>query len=134
MNNRIDILKASRSKIKLWIEEFLENQDLKLNKKSRFRLKLILTEMMGNAFCHGNKGIDESTIKVEWNLNDRMISISIKDEGDGFDFNTILQSGFQPEYSRGRGIFMVNQMVHELMFLEDGSKVVFRVDLDDLSE
>ena len=134
MNNRIDILKASRSKIKLCIEEFLENQDLKLNKKSRFRLKLILTEMMGNAFCHGNKGIDESTIKVEWNLNDRMISISIKDEGDGFDFNNILESGFKKEDSRGRGIFMVNQMVHELMFLEDGSKVVFRVDLDDLSE
>lgn len=134
MNSRIDILKASRDKIKLWIEEFLENQDLKLNKKSRFRLKLILTEMMGNAFCHGNKGTDESTIKVEWDLNDRIISISIKDEGAGFDFKNVLESELKKEDSRGRGIFMVKQMVDELIFLEDGSKVVFRVDLDDLSE
>lgn len=134
MNSRIDILKASRNKIKLWIEEFLENQDLKLNKKSRFRLKLILTEMMGNSFCHGNKGIDESTIKVEWDLNDRIISISIKDEGSGFDFKNVLGSELKKEDSRGRGIFMVKQMVDELTFLEGGSKVAFRVDLDDLSE
>jgi CheY-like chemotaxis protein len=58
--------------------------------------------------------------------NDQLkIKISIEDSGDGFDINKVLNNSHHPNQVAlcGRGIFLVNELCHSLVYSEPGNKV-----------
>ena len=48
-------------------------------------IAISVSELVNNAMLHGNKAAQDKWVTVKISLNDRKVSISVKDEGGGFD-------------------------------------------------
>jgi serine/threonine-protein kinase RsbW len=89
------------------------------------KISLSVIEAVNNAILYGNK-LDASKyvhFSVE-EVNDRLY-VSIKDEGDGFDFMNLPDPTLPSnvEKDTGRGLFLMKILSDELIFEDDGSKV-----------
>ncbi|MCX8482278.1 MAG: ATP-binding protein [Crocinitomicaceae bacterium] len=86
---------------------------------------IAVTEAVNNAVIHGNQYNAKIDIDVEvLDVNDRLC-FSIKDKGNGFDFDN-LPDPTAPENiekENGRGIFLIKNLADELVF-DDGGRVV----------
>lgn len=86
---------------------------------------IAVTEAVNNAVIHGNQYNAKIDIDVEvLDVNDRLC-FSIKDKGNGFDFDN-LPDPTAPENiekENGRGIFLIKNLADELVF-DDGGRVI----------
>ena len=90
-----------------------------------------LTEAVNNAIYHGNKANPNKSIDISFKSHPDRVSFSVKDEGVGFNFNT-LPDPTNPENiekPNGRGVFLMRNLADKVYFEDNGSKVVldFRV-------
>ena len=85
-----------------------------------------LNEMCTNAIEHGNKKDKNKNVYVECQVYKDRISISIMDEGAGFDPDATLDFLEDADIYRlrGRGLIITRQMMDEVSYEEDGKKVV----------
>ena len=88
---------------------------------------LILDELLRNAILHGNKNDKSKIVKVEVEIDHTSFSLSIIDEGKGFNFNKVLNDIITkpPDYksNHGRGILLVKKYSSELIYSLNGKKV-----------
>jgi serine/threonine-protein kinase RsbW len=89
-------------------------------------IELALTEALANAVVHGAKG--DATKTVECDVvckEDQSMLIVVRDPGSGFDPNKIPSPvGGESLYSdHGRGIFLINQLMDEVKFLNNGTEI-----------
>jgi serine/threonine-protein kinase RsbW len=86
---------------------------------------IAVTEAVNNAVIHGNQYNSNVDIDVEvLDLDDRLC-FSIKDKGNGFDFDN-LPDPTAPENlekENGRGIFLIKNLADDLVF-DEGGRVV----------
>ena len=86
---------------------------------------LSMSEAVSNSIVHGNKVNSQKQIVVEFSFDDRILEISVADEGDGFDFmnvpDPILENNLKKE--SGRGIFLMRSCADRVVFDLNGSKV-----------
>lgn len=86
---------------------------------------IAVTEAVNNAVIHGNQFNSNVDIDVEvLDLDDRLC-FSIKDKGNGFDFDN-LPDPTAPENiekENGRGIFLIKNLADDLVF-DEGGRVV----------
>ncbi|WP_138430584.1 ATP-binding protein [Fodinibius saliphilus] len=110
--------------LKTWAD--LEEEDFN-------RILLTLSEAVNNAIVHGNEQDPDKNTYINVKLNDRTLSISIRDEGDGFDPSdtpdplkeeNLLNEG-------GRGIYLMEQYADEIQFNDEGREVSVIFYLDD---
>ncbi|NPA34846.1 MAG: ATP-binding protein [Chlorobi bacterium] len=83
-------------------------------------------EAMNNAIKHGNKEDPNKRVKVRVSLSeDDHAVLEIEDEGNGFDYETVLkQSGvIDIEAESGRGIFLMQKMADDIEFFNGGRGV-----------
>ena len=73
------------------------------------KMKIILTELFANAIYHGNKGDHSKKVTVGHAIDKNKVTISIMDEGDGFDPSKIPDPTLPENLVKdcGRGIFIV---------------------------
>lgn len=86
---------------------------------------IAVTEAVNNAVIHGNQYNAQAEIDVEVIDIDDRLCFSIKDKGNGFDFDN-LPDPTAPENiekENGRGIFLIRNLSDELVF-DDGGRVV----------
>lgn len=80
-------------------------------------LKTAVAEACTNAIEHGNRGRPHARIIVTMNYEGGILSVSVVDEGEGIkefpEKPDILQ---KPQTLRGRGIFLIKQLVDEVEF------------------
>ncbi|PLX19459.1 MAG: hypothetical protein C0601_01745 [Candidatus Muiribacterium halophilum] len=85
-----------------------------------------LNEMCTNAIEHGNKKDKNKNVYVECKVYKDRITISIMDEGTGFDPDATMDFLEDADIFRlrGRGLIITKKMMDEVSYEEDGKKVV----------
>ena len=93
---------------------------------SASEIETALREALANAVVHGNGENPRKRVYVYCRCYmDGEVSITVRDEGRGFDKNTV-PDPTTPEnrlLTRGRGIYLMEALMHEVSF-EDGGAVV----------
>lgn len=91
-----------------------------------------LTEAVNNAIQYGSKGDPEKQIEITFKVKDNILCFTVKDQGDGFDFNHI-PDPTDPrniEKPTGRGIFLMKHLADKVSFEENGTKVILEFKLN----
>ncbi|MDP4175567.1 MAG: ATP-binding protein [Bacteroidota bacterium] len=117
------------------VEEFLENISLEINlDKSRINnLLLSVNEAISNAMLHGNRSDINKKVRISVDIDEKTLSISIKDEGEGFDPERI-PDPTSPENifkDSGRGLYIMRTCIDDMQYIfhEDGTELVLIINL-----
>ena len=91
-------------------------------------VELALEEALNNAAVHGNRMDPEKLVQVLCRCDRKGISIVVKDQGQGFDPNTV-PDPLSPENlsaDHGRGIWLIRAAMDEVSFENRGTEVHMR--------
>ncbi len=83
---------------------------------------IAVTEAVNNAINHGNKLNPDKKVDVDLTVDNGSLVFKIKDEGEGFDYDT-LPDPTDPENLEkisGRGVFLMKNLADEVTFEDDG--------------
>ncbi|MBN2383446.1 response regulator [bacterium] len=91
-------------------------------------LTICLDELLMNAYIHGHSEDISKMITLETRFSHETLSISIKDQGPGFDHREFLEEirSLQPVTLKKKGLFIIQNIVEELFFNESGNEVTIR--------
>lgn len=95
-----------------------------------FALRLAMDEALVNAIIHGNKNQETKVVRVKAVFENDKISVSIQDEGSGFDRSKLYDPRQEPflHQTHGRGVFLIRQFASDVFFNESGNQITFVVD------
>ena len=109
------------------VESLIDNicSKLKVNEDAYGNILIAVTEAVNNAIQHGNKF--DVNLNVDVLVGDKQTDFcfSVKDYGDGFNFND-LPDPTAPENiekENGRGIFLMRSLAEEVEFEDKGTNV-----------
>jgi len=111
------------------LESFIEDICYEYNIINSYysNIQLALNEAYINAKVHGNGNRPDSMIDISFFSDVKGLHFVVKDEGDGFDYQKYIDSGFEslPEADGEgqRGILVIKLLVDELNFYDQGSTV-----------
>jgi len=90
-------------------------------------VEIALREALANAIIHGNHEDRQKHVHVTCRCGPDEVSIAVKDEGNGFDINTVPDPTVRENIGsvHGRGILMIKALMDEVRFEEGG--VVLRM-------
>jgi serine/threonine-protein kinase RsbW len=91
-------------------------------------VEIALREALANAIIHGNHEDRRKHVHVTCRCEPDEVSIAVKDEGSGFDINTVPDPTTRKniEAAHGRGILMMKSLMDEVSFEEGGVVVHMR--------
>lgn len=99
------------------------------------RILLALSEAVNNAIIHGNKESPDKKVVVISRLDseNRTLTISVEDEGDGFDPKEIPDPLSEENLLNegGRGVYLIEQYADNLEFSKNGTKATITFYLED---
>jgi len=90
--------------------------------------KICIFEMITNAILHGNNNEPSKKAVVFYKITPVSASMSVIDEGDGFDYNN-LPDPLSPENrmkDHGRGVFLMRHYFDEVLFNTKGNRILGR--------
>ncbi|MDL2231200.1 ATP-binding protein [Porphyromonadaceae bacterium OttesenSCG-928-L07] len=90
------------------------------------KISLPVVEAVNNAILSGNKQNAEKYVTIEaWKEEDKFF-ISVEDEGEGFDYMNIPDPTLPDNLEKvtGRGLFVMKMLSDEMIFENNGSKVI----------
>ena len=86
-----------------------------------------LIECVKNGIVHGNKMDENKKIVVDFQVKESKLSFTVADEGQGFDYETLLN---QRDTDSGKsGLFIVTQLAEEVEFLQNGSQISYKINV-----
>lgn len=93
--------------------------------KSLWQIQLAVTEAFTNAVVHGNKNDQSKNVEIELLFEKDLVKISILDEGTGFKIPDLKEYKLNDDIyaSSGRGIFLMNSYMDELLFNDKGNRI-----------
>jgi serine/threonine-protein kinase RsbW len=92
-------------------------------------IEMALHEALANAVIHGNGENPGKRVYVDCRCYmDGEVSITVRDEGRGFDSNAVLDPTFLENllFTHGRGIYLIKTLMDEVSFEEGGAVVMMR--------
>jgi len=96
---------------------------------SEVDIEIALGEALMNAVVHGNHEAPEKTVDVTCRCGaDGAVDITIRDQGDGFDWQAVTDPTLPENIHRahGRGIYLMRRLMDEVWFGRGGSVVCIR--------
>ena len=89
------------------------------------KISISVDELLNNALIHGNDLDESKKINVQLVFEHGKFSLSVEDEGNGFDYKELVNDFTENSQSlpTKRGLFIVNYLMDELTFNEKGNKV-----------
>ena len=91
-------------------------QTLGLDDDTQHYVGVAIRECVINAIKHGNRNDSNKHVFVEFSIADRVLSIRVRDQGEGFDPDT-LADPLAPENllkASGRGIFLIRSFMDDV--------------------
>ena len=90
-----------------------------------FDIRLALEEALVNAVKYGNKCDRNKKVSVRTFIDEAAVTIEVKDEGEGFDFEHIADPTEDNNIEKlsGRGVFLIKNIMDEVHFFDKGSKI-----------
>ena len=92
-------------------------------------IEMALDEALANAVIHGNGDNSGKRVYVTCRCYmDGEVSITVRDEGRGFDPSVLVDPTFQENLliTHGRGIYLMKTLMDEVSFEEGGAVVMMR--------
>jgi serine/threonine-protein kinase RsbW len=92
-------------------------------------IELALTEALANAVVHGARGDPKKIVECDVACDEaRGMLIVVRDPGTGFDPNAIPSPvmGENIYSNHGRGIFLINELMDEVQFHNNGKEIHMR--------
>jgi serine/threonine-protein kinase RsbW len=96
---------------------------------SEIDIEMALLEALANAVIHGNGDSSRKSVYVTCRCYmDGEVAITVRDEGKGFDSNTVPDPTFLENllFTHGRGIYLMRTLMDEVSFEEGGVVVMMR--------
>lgn len=116
-------------------EEYILNiaREVNLNQDRFNYLTLAFSEAAANSIVHGNKSDKNKTVTITVKVEDDKMTISLKDQGDGFNVDEV-PDPTAPENilkDHGRGIHIMKSFLQELkyVFTPEGTETILVVSL-----
>lgn len=88
-----------------------------------YNVMIAVTEAVNNAIVHGNKLSPDKNVSFNIEANENFITITIEDEGEGFDPNKV-EDCLKPENllkDGGRGVFLIKELMDEVTITNTGN-------------
>lgn len=91
-----------------------------------FAVKLAIEESLINAMKHGNKFDPRRSVTVHYEVDERRVRISVKDQGKGFDPSGVPDPTADENLAKpnGRGIMLMRAYMDEVTYSECGTEVI----------
>jgi serine/threonine-protein kinase RsbW len=91
-----------------------------------FAVRLSLEEALTNSIKHGNKLDESKQVHVNCRIDDVMLHVRIRDEGAGFDPNTVPDATLEEFIERptGRGLLLIRAYMNHCEFSDDGRTLI----------
>lgn len=88
-------------------------------------------EATNNAIIHGNRSNPEKEVKIKMKLEDKELLVHIEDQGEGFDHMNIPDPTAPENLEKinGRGIFLMERLSDEILYIEKGRIVELKFKL-----
>lgn len=85
-------------------------------------------EATNNAIIHGNNSDPQKSVKIEMMMEQKELMVHIEDQGRGFDYATVPDPTAPENLEKinGRGIFLMERLSDEILYLENGRIVVLK--------
>ena len=82
-------------------------------------------EAANNAIIHGNKLDDNKQVFITFNIDSKIITLEVKDQGTGFDYMNIPDPTAPEniENISGRGVFLMSKLSDGIVFSQNGALV-----------
>jgi len=95
----------------------------------RLNLRVGVTEALSNAMLYGNGGDPSRSVRVHASFSPDEITIRVTDEGSGFDPGLVPDptTPANRRRARGRGIFLIRQLMDHVEYNDRGNSVVMRL-------
>ncbi len=88
-------------------------QKFKIPENLLMDMRLVVEEAVVNAIRHGNQFASDRFVLVEYKVDPSQISISVKDEGEGFDYDSV----------EGKGLRLIKSIADKVEFSRGGSQI-----------
>lgn len=87
---------------------------------------IAVTEAVNNAIYHGNKGNPSKSVQIGFENEDKKITFSVSDEGQGFDYNSLPDPTDPGNIDKinGRGVFLMKHLADKVEFNHNGKEVL----------
>lgn len=116
------------------IENFLDRMmdDFQIPASLQGRISLAVIEAVNNSILHGNKRNPEKMMTVLAREYHDRITVTVKDEGEGFDYTDIPDPTAPENIMKacGKGLYLMSSLSDELTFHSNGSEVAMSFLLD----
>jgi serine/threonine-protein kinase RsbW len=91
-------------------------------------IETALREALANAIIHGNRQDPQKSVYVNIICKTGEISITVRDEGQGFDASAVADPTAQEKLklNHGRGIYLMRALMDEVSFARNGTVVRMR--------
>ena len=117
------------------VEKFIDDlrSELNIGDDVYGNILISLTEAANNAMLHGNDADESKMVEISYSLDERgkNLSFIIKDEGPGFDYNSLPDPTAPENLERtsGRGVFLMMQLADMVVFSNNGAtaEMQFRI-------
>ncbi|MBN3035076.1 MAG: ATP-binding protein [Bacteroidales bacterium] len=88
-------------------------------------ITVALTEAVENALVHGNDKDPAKFVTISFRKQPYGLSFTVKDEGSGFDYQSIPDPEHESGQVRfpGKGVFLIKTLADEVRFHEGGSRI-----------
>ena len=102
------------------VEKFTEkiSKNIGFSDEEKDSLAISITEIVSNAISHGNKKDKQKKVIIDYILSPYSITISVQDEGKGFDLANV-EDPLEPQNllkESGRGIYIVQTLMDEVKY------------------
>lgn len=110
------------------VENFIDEISIALSIVSDLYGNLLIStiEAVTNAIVHGNDNNPDKVVRVNVESDDKKITVTVSDEGEGFDVS-VVPDPTKPNYieqPNGRGIFLMRNLADKVKFDKNGSVVI----------
>lgn len=97
-----------------------------------FGIHLAVEEALMNAIKHGNQRDPSKFVFGEYHLNQRVMRITVEDEGEGFNPDDVPDPTLEEnlEMPSGRGLMLMKTFMTVVEYNEKGNRVSMEKDLD----